>query len=127
MSGDSTQGVAVWAAADVASAVSASAATIVFIENLLILHSPNNLTGRPVFLNKSRTSFARQYDASRLATLSFHDAGFAAILRFQTRPDAANRDIRMKHLIKAGCTVALAVLFLAPAASANEYRLSNNQ
>ncbi len=40
---------------------------------------------------------------------------------------AANRDIRMKHLMKAGCGVALAVLIVAPAASANEYRLSNNQ
>src|SRR4051812_11078349 len=91
MSGDSTQGVALWAAADVASAVSASAATIAFIENLLILHSPNNLTGRPVFLNKSRTSFARQYDASRLATLSFHDAGFAAILRFSNEAGCGQR------------------------------------
>jgi len=62
--------------------------------------------------------------------LSFHDAGFAAILRFSNAAaaiGAANRDIRMKHLMKAGCSVALAVLFLAPAASANEYRLSNNQ
>ena len=39
----------------------------------------------------------------------------------------ANRDIRMKHFMKAGCALALAFLFLAPAASANEYRLSNNQ
>src|ERR1043166_5835248 len=112
MSGDSTQGVALSAPADVASAVSASAATTVFIENLLILHSPNNLTGRPVFLNKSRTSFARQYDASRLATLSFHDAGFAAIFPLSGKAaaiGAANRDIRMKHLMKAGCGVALAV------------------
>jgi hypothetical protein len=81
-------------------------------------------------LNKSRTPFARQYDAGRLATLSFHDAGFAAILgpsgeAAATR--AANGDIRMKHVMKAGCAAAVAVLFFGAAAQANEYRLSNNQ
>ena len=33
----------------------------------------------------------------------------------------------MKHLLKAGCLLGLSVLTLASAASANEYRLSNNQ
>src|SRR5205085_8906234 len=81
-------------------------------------------------LNNSRTSFARQYGASQLATLSFHDAGFAAIFPLSGKAaaiGAANRDIRMKHLMKAGCGVALAVLLVGSAASANEYRLSNNQ
>ena len=33
----------------------------------------------------------------------------------------------MKHVMKAGCAAALAVLFFGAAAQANEYRLSNNQ
>ena len=42
MSGESTHGAgaALWATADVASAVSATAAKSVFVENLIIVHSP---------------------------------------------------------------------------------------
>jgi hypothetical protein len=81
-------------------------------------------------LNKPRTPFARQYDASRLATLSFHDSSFAAIFRFQFEPASAKRgheDIRMKHLLKACCLIGLSVSIPAPAAHAAEFQLSNNQ
>jgi hypothetical protein len=84
-------------------------------------------------LNKPRTPFARQYDASWFATLSFHDSSFAAIFRFQFEPASAKRgheDIRMKHLLKACCLIGLSVSILAslaPAAHADEFQLSNNQ
>jgi hypothetical protein len=70
MSGDSTHGAgaAFWALAGVANAVNASAAKTVFVENLVIVHSPATDQkigatdgGRPVFLNKPRTPLFRQY------------------------------------------------------------------
>jgi hypothetical protein len=84
-------------------------------------------------LNKPRTPFARQYDPSRFATLSFHDSSFAAIFRFQFEPASAKRgheDIGMNHLLKACCLIGLAVSILAslaPAAHADDFKLSNNQ
>jgi hypothetical protein len=59
--------------------------------------------------------------------LSFHDGNFAAIFRLElSRNGEAAKGIGMKHLVKVCCSIAL-VSFLAPAASANEFRLSNNQ
>jgi hypothetical protein len=64
MSGVSTQGVGAgaWANADVVSAPSAAAIKRVFVENLVIVHSPR----QPIrivdsILNKSRTPMPRQY------------------------------------------------------------------
>jgi hypothetical protein len=62
--------------------------------------------------------------------LSFHDSSFAAIFAFQFEPASAKRgheDIWMKHLLKACCLFGLSVSMLAPAASANDFQLSNNQ
>jgi hypothetical protein len=60
-------------------------------------------------------------------TLPFRHAGLTAIFAFESgREQRAKRDIKMKHLNKA-CCIALPVLILASAASANEFKLSNNQ
>jgi hypothetical protein len=63
MSGVSTQGVGTgaWANAGVVSAPSAAAIKRVFVENLVIVHSPRQPIVDPV-LNKSRTPLPRQYD-----------------------------------------------------------------
>src|SRR5438105_10505202 len=64
MSGVSTQGVGarVCAKADVVSAPSAAAIKRVFVENLVIVHSPRQPIIVEPILNKSRTPLSRQYD-----------------------------------------------------------------
>jgi hypothetical protein len=58
--------------------------------------------------------------------LPFRDASLTAIFAFKSGRDARQRDIKMKHLI-AACGIGLLVSVCSSAASANEFRLSNNQ
>jgi hypothetical protein len=79
-------------------------------------------------LNKSRTAIRRQYDASRSRDFVVSRCKLDGYLGFRVRAqfNARQRDIKMKHLIKA-CGIGLLLSVLASAASANEFRLSNNQ
>jgi hypothetical protein len=82
----------------------------------------------PASLNKPRTPFSRQYGVNRFATLSFHGSSFAAIFRFQFTVRLRGQGvIGMNQILKACCFVGVLVSVLAPAAYADEFKLSNNQ
>src|SRR4051812_28944427 len=123
MSGDSTHGAALCALAAAVAVRSATAAITVFIERPCILHAPGNRTD--FSLNKSRTAFTGQYYASRSRDFVISRSKLRGYLPLLTGADhRGHEDIRMKHLLKACCWIGLSVPVLAPAASADEFRLS---
>jgi hypothetical protein len=91
-------------------------------------------TGVPaVLLNKSRTSFFRQYDGAgcvtpldRLCDLALGD--YVSVYVYNAvLPKNLLGMIRMNHAMKFGFGIALSLMTLATAARADEFRLSSNQ